>query len=323
MKKSHWIFLWLFLLLLGSTFIWFRFLASPQSKAAPEIVSFKGDTEGTLVVNKLKTEGFIRSETALNLTLNLKGRFGKFQAGGYRLSKSMNTFEIADALIAGPQLKWAIIIPGLRKEQIAEKLADKFGWKASDIEGFLNAYTKIPNALAEGNYYPDTYLIPIDESGEEVGIRLIKHFNEAFAPLATGFLEQNIKYDTAIKIASLVQREAAGPTDMSLIAGVIWNRLLKGMLLQIDASNQYTLGKPGNWWPHVDPSDLKADSLYNLYLHKGLPPTPIANPGLDAIKAVLNPEETDCFFYLHDRERQIHCSVTYQEHLQNIAKYLQ
>lgn len=310
----RWIFFGLIALLLAAVLVWFRFLASPQTKGTSEIVSFKDDTDQIQLTNKLRTEGYIRSEMALNFVLNLKGRFGKFSAGGYRLSKAMNTFEIADVLIAGPQLKWVTVAPGMRKEQVAERLKDKFKWNQGDVDGFL--------AFPEGQYFPDTYLIPVDENGEQVGQRMINRFNEAFAPLASGFLEQNIKYDTALKIASLVQREAAGATDMPLIAGVIWNRLLKGMLLQIDASNQYIMGKSGNWWPHVDPSDLKTDSPYNLYLYKGLPPTPIANPGLDAIKAVLNPEETDCYFYLHDRERQIHCSVTYEEHLKNIAKYL-
>ena len=111
---------------------------------------------------------------------------------------------------------------------------------------------------------------------------------------------------------------------MKLISGIIWNRLDKGMPLQIDATMQYTLGKnnQGKWWGSINIKEKQNDSLYNSYLHKGLPPTPICSPNIDYIEAALNPEETDCLFYLHDNFKQIHCSVTYEEHLQNIKKYL-
>ena len=96
------------------------------------------------------------------------------------------------------------------------------------------------------------------------------------------------------------------------------------MPLQIDATMQYTLGKKanGSWWGGIDLTEKQSDSPYNSYLYKGLPPTPICNPNIDAIEAALNPEETDCLFYLHDGNKQIHCAKTYKEHLANIEKYL-
>jgi len=206
------------------------------------------------------------------------------------------------------------VTTGMRKEHIAEKLKNKFSWEETDINGFLS--------FPEGQYFPDTYLIPKTENGKQIGERMVNNFNEKFAPLAPKFLAADIKNDTALKIASLVQREAAGKNDMPLIAGIIWNRLFKNMLLQIDASNQYALGKTGDWWPRIRGADLRVESPYNLYLHKGLPPTSIASPGLDAINAVLNPEATDCYFYLHDNRKQIHCSVTYEKHLEKIKEYL-
>jgi UPF0755 protein len=95
------------------------------------------------------------------------------------------------------------------------------------------------------------------------------------------------------------------------------------MKLQIDATIQYAKGKVNDqWWSIVTPKDLEIESLYNTYLYQGLPPTPIASPGLAAIEAVLNYEKTDCLYYLHDHNKQIHCAVTYDEHLKNIEKYL-
>lgn len=109
---------------------------------------------------------------------------------------------------------------------------------------------------------------------------------------------------------------------MPLIAGVIWNRWLKDMNFEMDATIQYALGKPGNWWPIIKVEDYKFDSSYNTYLYKGRPPTPICNPGLAAIDAVINPEKSEYFYYLHDSEGQIHLAKTYEEHIKNIEKYL-
>lgn len=312
----------LFLLLLGFlavaavfSAVWFSFFAAPSLKdSSLEIIAFREDTAEMLAADRLKREGFIKNEGILEILLS-----GELPAGGYEISKSMNVFEIAKVLNSGPSFLWVTVSPGMRKEQIAEKLKAKFNWTVEDENAFLS--------FPEGQYFPDTYLISKTEGGKQTAERMQARFNEIFAPLAPQFLKQNIRNDTALKIASLIQREASGAGDMRLISGVIWNRLRKGMRLQIDAANQYIIGRSGEWWPYLigetAKKALRADSPYNLYLYKGLPPTPICNPGLEAITAVLFPEETDCFYYLHDRNKQIHCSSTYEEHLRKIALYLQ
>ena len=126
----------------------------------------------------------------------------------------------------------------------------------------------------------------------------------------------------AITIASIIQREAGGLKDMNLISGIIWNRLALGMPLQVDATLQYIKGKDGKWWPYVLAKDKFLASAYNTYQNIGLPPTPISNPGEGAIDAALNPEKTECIFYLHDKYGRIHCSKDYKEHKKNINKYL-
>ena len=131
-------------------------------------------------------------------------------------------------------------------------------------------------------------------------------------------------WTTGLRLASVVQREAAGKEDMPLVAGILWNRLLKGMKLEVDSTVQYARGKTDKcWWAPIKPGDItEIDSPYNTYKYKGLPPHPIDNPGIDAIEAVLNPTETDCLYYLHDNNGQIHCAKTYEEHKANIEKYL-
>lgn len=132
----------------------------------------------------------------------------------------------------------------------------------------------------------------------------------------------DLDLDAAIRIASIIQREAAGPHDMRLISGIIWNRISKGMSLELDATLQYVKGTEDNWWPSVKSKDKYLDSPYNTYKYKGVPPGAISNPSIDAINAVYNPEKTACIFYLHDSNRKIHCSKTYEEHLRNIKAYL-
>jgi UPF0755 protein len=164
----------------------------------------------------------------------------------------------------------------------------------------------------------------VDEAPEAVAKRFVDHFNEKFAPLADAYVAKNIKWTTGLKIASLIGRESGGAGDMKLISGIIWNRLNQGMPLQIDATMQYTHGKrpDGTWWGPVDLKEKQSDSPYNSYVYKGLPPAPICSPTIEVIEAALNPEDTDCLFYLHDRTRQIHCAATYAVHKANIEKYL-
>ncbi len=277
------------------------------------------------IIDKLFTEGFIRNKDAFNTALaTTKEGDNPIESGGYKISKSMNAWEIAKVLTAKPYMKWVAIPEGLRKEEIADLLASSLGWSATQKSKWITTYTALKYDYIEGVYFPDTYLIPVDETLSQVANRLTAKFEEKFAPYSKGFADQGIQWTTAIRMASVVQREAANNADMPLISGIIWNRLLGDMKLQVDATVQYVRGNtPSGWWAPVKVEDLKIDSKYNTYLYKGLPPHPISNPGLPAIEATLNPAKTDCLFYIHDKDKQTHCAKTYEEHQQNIATYLQ
>ncbi len=288
------------------------------------IVTLDSDSPDAAAI-KLEDEGLIGSFTAFNLIYKIIGN-KKIETGGYYISENMNSIEIIKKLNNGPDLKSITFPEGLRKEQIGERLQKLLGWSDQELNEWNNVYSDNNTDYKEGVYFPDTYLIPVNESPTQVANRMISNFNEKFEPYLEKFTQKNIKWTTALKLASLIQREAGGKSDMPVIAGVMWNRLENNHKLQIDAAIQYAKGKTEGsetWWPPVTGADIRnIDSPYNGYKYLGLPPTPIANPGLSAIDAVLNPEETDCFYYLHDRSRQIHCSVTYEEHLENIEKYL-
>lgn len=243
--------------------------------------------------------------------------------GAYKISKEMNNEQLNKVLTGQPYMKWIVIKPGLRKEEIAENLASNLGWSKTEKENWINKDTATSPEYTEGVYYPDTYLIPTEEEPALVAKRLINKFNENFSGYLGQFTSKNIKWARALTLASIVQREASNNSDMPLIAGILWNRLEQNMALGVDATLQYLRGDKGSgWWAPINVVDKQIDSPFNTYKYKGLPPHPISNPGIMAIEAVLNPQKTDCLYYIHDKERKTHCAVTYEEHKSNIQKYL-
>lgn len=326
-------------LFVGAMIFAVAFFGAPQRGAAPEqfTVALNRDNSGE-VAEQLFDQGFIKSRTAFRIAFfGLRGIdlacIGCIEPGTYEISKSMNVWQIVNVFKRGPDMKWVVIPEGLRKEQIAEILARTLGWDERGKSDWVTEDTATEPDYVEGVYFPDTYLIPAGETGPEIAQRFINRFNEKLAPYAARLNQENVKWTTALKIASIVQREGTGKEDMPIIAGIIWNRLLDGMKLDMDATLQYVRDSAlafdngfyrgiKIWWLPIAVADKQIDSAYNTYLYQGLPPHPIANPGTEAIEAAVNPAETGCLFYLHDSGGTIHCSKTYGEHLDNIEKYL-
>jgi UPF0755 protein len=310
------IILGLIVLVIGiAVFAFLYQFSAPQKGTEEERIVVNLNTTEAELIPKLKEQGYIRSERAFNFVLKRKGWQGKIKPGGYMVSKGMDAWLLADTLVNHPYQKWIVIPEGLRATEIAEKLQKELNWSnLAKGEFLVEAH--------EGYLFPDTYLLNLDYTGRDVAKRMKSQFDEKATDLFRQAAEKDIRNDTLIVLASLVQREAANEKEMPLIAGVIWNRWLKDMKFEIDATIQYALGEPGNWWPIIKLEDYKLDSPYNTYLHEGRPPTPICNPGLAAISAVIHPEETEYLYYLHDSEGQIHLAKTYEEHLENIEKYL-
>jgi len=310
------------LLLIGLVILFFSnyFFSAPQKESEPErFIIQMGINNSDKIKNDLYEKGFIKNKFGFGIAL---GCFNCVQEGAYKISKSMSAWEIAKTIKGDPYMVWVIIKEGYRKEQIGEIFVKEFGWSDEKYDEFIKETNNI-SALDEGIFFPDTYLIPVDESPSDIVKRLYTRFNEKFEPFSKEAINQNIKWTTLIKIASLVEREAGGEIDMPLVAGILWNRLLQEMKLDIDATIQYARGDKGDgWWAPISVADKKINSPYNTYMYKGLPPHPIANPGIDAISAVLYPEKTDCLYYLHDSSREIHCAKDYESHKENIEKYL-
>ena len=312
------------LILAGLFAVQYLFFGAPQLQEKKEVFTIGLKQNESQILDKLKDQGFIKNKIAFNIVLSVKRKHNAMQPGGYNVSKNLNARQLAEKLTAGPDMKWVVIPEGWRKEQIGELLAKTFSWSDEDLDKWNTSITRMKIDYIEGTYFPDTYLIPTGDSGFDMAQRMTRNFDEKFAPYVAQFAQENIKWTTGLKLASLIQREAAGKDDMPLIAGILWNRLNSDMNLEIDATVQYARGKTDTgWWAPIRADDIRnIDSPYNTYKNKGLPPYPIDNPGLEAIEAVLHPVQTDCLFYLHDNDRQIHCAKTMEEHQANIDKYL-
>ncbi|MES2213390.1 MAG: endolytic transglycosylase MltG [Patescibacteria group bacterium] len=233
--------------------------------------------------------------------------------------------ELADlsfyADLANPSVRIVKIQEGLRKEQIADIVGDKLGWDDAEKIEFMSARFALNQKNPEGYFFPKSYMLGINSTPDSVSTKMFHEFEKQVNTIPKSKTTKVVNQETALKIASIIQREA-GKGDMKLISGIIWNRIFKGMKLQMDATLQYAKGNDEDgWWPQVESSDKKIDSPYNTYMYPSLPPSPIASPGLAAIEAAYNPQKTSCLFYLHDKKGVIHCSATYEGHLKNIDTY--
>jgi UPF0755 protein len=253
--------------------------------------------------------------------ISLAGRVGDLDPdrGLIRLSLGLAAVSLP---IEDDSYTFVSLQEGTRREEMAAVLAKKLGWSEEERADFEGGDGSCHFLGAEGYLYPDRYLVPRDAKPAEVLAAMEARFQEVYARLAAEGETIVDNQETVVRIAALIQREAAGKSDMGLVSGVIWNRVNSGMPLQIDATLQYIKGADGLWWPRVRARDKALESPFNTYAEEGLPPAAIANPGEAALEAAMRPEDTSCLFYIHDRNRTIHCASDYATHKRNIARYL-
>lgn len=287
------------------------------------------------VANHLESKGLIRDAASFRTYLIYSGLDTSIQAGEYQLSTAMSAMDVAHELQdATPEEVTFVVLPGWRLEEIGESLAtsglpityDEFlsAAKAPPQEfDFLSGATSV-----EGFLYPDSYIFSRSiSSAEEMIYEMLRSFAAHLTPdLTNGFERQGLTVYQAVTLASLVEREAVQDEEKPLIASVYLNRLNVGMKLDADPTVQYAIGYnflQGSWWTNpLTLLDLQVNSLYNTYIYEGLPPTPIASPSLDALRAVAFPaESTYIFFRARCDGSGLHeFSETFDEHLQNACQ---
>lgn len=304
-------------LIIGSIYAYWTYNIAPVNKFDKSnkiFVVAKG--EGVKSIgNNLEKEGLIRNGFTFFLLVKQLGIENKIQAGDFRLSPSQSAEEIAKNLTHGTLDIWVTIPEGRRAEEIADILEQEIPKYTDDWRTELVKH--------EGYLFPDTYLIPRDADIDFVVSLLKNTFEKKYASLDKG--KNKLPKQDVVILASLIEREARHDEDRPLVASVLLNRLDIDMALQIDATVQYALGyqrSESRWWKrHLTLDDLKIRSPYNTYTTPGLPPTPIANPGLKALQAVLTPAETDYLYYITDKNGVNRYAKTNTEHERNIQKY--
>lgn len=320
MKKIQIIFLVLIILAVGF-FLYYKEATLPFDKSSKTSKIFVISPGQSLqsIANALSKEDLIRDRLIFFLVVKQMGLDRKIQAGDFRLSPSMDTFEIAKTLTHGTLDVWVTLIEGTRKEEMAQVIGQSLDIPEVEFDKYGN----------EGYLFPDTYLMPKDATAGSVINILQNNFKVKFTPdMKMSALKEGLTENQAVILASIVEKEARTDVDRPIVAGILLKRLREDWPLQVDASIQYALGyQPDekSWWKkYLSVDDLKIDSPYNTYTNKGLPPTPICNPGLSSIKAVVNADiNTPYWYYMSDKNGKMHYAKTIEEHNANVQRYLQ
>jgi UPF0755 protein len=265
------------------------------------------------------------------------------QAGTYTLRQTMTIPEIARALQTAQAPDQVVTIPeGKRIEEVAEFVAQQTdiaasdflamaqtGWRETDLSQKYSFLTEIPLAhTLEGFLFPDTYRLALNATAYDLVDRMLENFARQVTPeLRESFGTYGLSLYEGIALASIVEREAVIDAERPVIAGVFHNRLRDGWFLSSCPTVQYALGyrpEEESWWKRfITFNDLEVASPYNTYRNVGLPPAPIANPGLEAIRAAGQPAETEFFFFMVEctRDDGSHVfSVTEDEHMANFNR---
>ena len=268
------------------------------------------DTAGQILQNRK----IIRSKSTFILLTNIFGD-GHIQAGGYLFDKRENVWRIAMRLTKGEHNLQSIRITfpeGTTVRQMAELCAEYL--KQCSKEDFIKLGTPL-----EGYLFPDTYFFWENADAEIVINMMNATHKQKIATLDKEIRLFGKPISDVLIMASILEKEARKYEDMQKVSSLLWKRIELGMLLQVDASLDYALDK--NTY-ELTLKDLATTSPFNTYKHKGLPPSPIANPGIDSIRAAISPTPTKYLYYLTDRSGNFYFAENHDKHLVNKRKYM-
>lgn len=285
------------------------------------------------IADRLKQNGLISDARMFRDYLIYTGLDTSVQAGNYDLSPAMSIVDIAHKMqnATSTQVTF-VVLPGWRMEEIAASLSTS-GLSITP-DAFLAAAKKTRPGFdflvgadsTEGFLYPDSYILPRVTATDELIEVLVRNFDlHLTSDIRDGFSRQGLTIYQAVTLASIVQREAVHADEAPMIASVYLNRLKIGMRLEADPTAQYALGyntAQQTWWTNpLSMDDLKFNSPYNTYVIDGLPPTPISNPGLSALRAVAFPADSSYYYFSArcDDSGYHNFAQTFQEQLQNLC----
>ena len=277
------------------------------------------------IANRLEERGLVRDARATTWWARLRGQAGELHAGQYWLSPALSPSEIIDRFASGRVATWEVVIPeGLTAAEIGERLAargivDAREFTAAVADPALARELGIPAQSLEGYLFPETYRLPRGSTGPEVVRVLVEQFRAAWKQVEARAAERKLEMHPVVILASIVEKETGVPSERPMIASVFSNRLRKGMRLESDPTVIYGVtGFDGNL-RRVDLDDTA--NRYNTYQYYGLPPGPIANPGLDALRAVVDPAPGKLLYFVSKNDGTHEFSETYAQHVEAVDRY--
>ncbi|RKD23945.1 hypothetical protein BEP19_05850 [Ammoniphilus oxalaticus] len=310
----------------------YQFSLQPTKPGNAVIIDIPQGSSSSQIASLLEEHHIIKNKQSFIVYLRQTGKGRQLQAGKYQFQPGESVDRVIDQLASGQVYVDSIdvtIPEGWTVKQIAGLLAEK---GLVDEKKFLNEVNKgsfsypfvkdIPKSLPyrlEGYLFPKTYQFQKELSEHEIIDRMLAQFDKEYNPAWSEQLNKhNFTIHEMVTLASIVEREVAVAKERPIVAGVYFNRIQQDIMLQADATVQYGLGEQKD---RLTYKDLELDHPYNTYKHKGLPPGPIAAPGISALEAVVNPTSHEFLFYVtkKDGSGEHFFSKTYQEHLRNIA----
>jgi UPF0755 protein len=313
----------------------------PAAAGETKLVDIPKGSSAFKVAEVLENEGIIRNAFLFKYYLRYKNEGSQFQAGTYELTPGMEPDAVIVKLNSGDAIKEETIrftIPeGYTVLQIADKLsaegvvdreeflevAESQGMLSYSGEGAVLEPTSDMRHVLEGYMFPETYEMKKDSTPKDIVIRMLQELDRKLGQLpedwSTVLEERKLSFHQMLTIASIIEREVVSDAERPVVAGIIYNRLNKGMQLQIDATVQYMLDAPKE---KLLIADTKIQGPYNTYIISGLPPGPISSPSLASIEAALYPQTNDYFYYVtkKDGTTDHYFSKTYSEHQRNKKK---
>jgi len=296
-------------------FILFYFLLAPSDFPDRKIVTVKSGQYLSQVADGLESSSIIKSPFLFKILVVIVSGNRQVKAADYLFDQPESAVRVAYRLVNGiqgmPKIK-VTFFEGMTVKDMGALL--KKAIPNFDLSTFIALATPY-----EGYLFPDTYFFYESTSPQDVIEQLRGTFNEKIKLEILPAQASGHSLGDILKMASIVEREATSTADRKMVAGVLWNRIVISMPLQVDPPFYYLLGKDSS---ELTLSDLAIDSPYNLYKHTGLPPTPIDNPGLDAIEATISPTKSKYLFYLSDKYGNMHYSEDLNGHATNKRKYI-
>lgn len=283
--------------------------------SVPASLTIEPGTSVKQITKNLAAANIVQSEHLLYFVITLFHDPKDIKASTYVFEEAMTTREVAQMLVTGDFDNDLISFTHIEGER-AIHIAIEAEKTLTNFDTALFIERAVP---LEGTLYPETYRIPKDFTAAELVDLMVKTYAEKTADLSERMSKHPLGQIGVLTLASIIEREANTVDSMRMVSGILQGRMEAGMPLQADASIEYVLDKP---LKQLTSEDLKVDSPYNTYLNRGLPPTPIGNPGRDAIMAVLEPIESDYVYYITDEEGNFHYAKDFDEHRANVAKYL-